>query len=632
MGIMGIFQFLLGFLKLGNLTNFLSVPTLMGFTAGAATTIMWGQLKDLLGYTQNTYEKVGLQAQNQPIETYFVNMQMSNPTTAALGVSYLILLEIFKKIGNIGASAKGPLKLLFFVKQIGSFIVLLTSMLITYYQQLDKACPKGYVYPYPSFPQPCGVKIIGPNPAGIPPATFPWKAANTQNFNSVISTAIVCTFVGFLESISIDRALAMQTGFKRADASQELIALGFANFFGSIFGAFPVTGSFSRSSVKTQIGARTQGAGLVVATCMAIVLSFLTNLLTYIPNNCIAAIIISALMGLFDFHAVWVTFKTDKRDFALWFVTYILVIFLGIEFGIASSVGISILVLIFNHWVPHYVVLGRIPKTHVFRSVEQYPEAKKDGTHPGILVVRVDAPLWFANGVYVKAVIDNMVAKQEKEEGEKVRFVVWDMTPIPYIDTTGCQEFTFILKDFQTGGVQLVLANPHGSVLRTLERAGLVGRDPAMYVDDTAKSSVATGGWGELKLASGAVGRQWIFASTSEAVATVLKVKAAGFEPSEAAHHFTDVFGNLVIVNENAGLAGDTASVSKWEEVPIWKLVASAACPNSIHVVEEAAPLPPKPVLKAMSPEAKEDEQLVLGALPAFTGSLGGGNLVEHHR
>ena len=214
-------------------------------------------------------------------------------------------------------------------------------------------------------------------------------------FQNVVGLAIICSFVGFLESISIDRALAMQTGFRRADPSQELVALGFANFFGSIFATFPVTGSFSRSSVKAQIGARTQAAGLVVAILMSIILTWMTQFLTYIPNNVIAAVIISALLGLFDFHAVWKVWKTDKRDFAVWGLTYFAVIFLGVELGIAFSVAISLLLLLFNQWIPHTAVLGKIPGTNIYRSLEQYPEAKAEGA-PAPPPLRSRPPLCFA--------------------------------------------------------------------------------------------------------------------------------------------------------------------------------------------------------------------------------------------
>ena len=107
-------------------------------------------------------------------------------------MSYFILLEIFKQVGGYGAKQKNDLKYLFFAKSAGSFIVLITAMLITYYNQLDRPCPAGYAYPYPAYPQPCGVAIIGTNPPGMPTGTFPWAIASTTSFGIVVSLAIVC--------------------------------------------------------------------------------------------------------------------------------------------------------------------------------------------------------------------------------------------------------------------------------------------------------------------------------------------------------------------------------------------------------------------------------------------------------
>ena len=355
---------------------------------------------------------------------------------------------------------------------------------------------------------------------------------------------------------------------------------------GSCFQAFPVTGSFSRSSVKAQIGARTQAAGLVVATVMCIVLTSLTQVLYWIPNNVISAIIISALLGLLDPEAIWRIYKTDKRDFAMYVANVLAVIFLGVELGMAFAVGLSLLVLVFNNFMPHTAVLGRIPGTPIYRSIAQYPDAKKN-THPGVMVVRIDggpflliilslfismltfssslfgflirriffvsslhrsAPLWFANAPVINGIIASRIERQEKEEGEMVKWVIWDMSPIFYVDSTGTQEMQYILKDFQMQGRQLVLANPHGSVLRTFERAGVVGRGWGLSYDDPAKGGPGEGGWGELHLTSGAVGRQWIFASTSEAVQTVLKAKADGYEPVVQEHTFKDIFGNVRLI------------------------------------------------------------------------------------
>ena len=157
--------------------------------------------------------------------------------------------------------------------------------------------------------------------------------------------------------------------------------------------------------------------------------------------------------------------------------------------------------------------------------------------------MRLDAPLWFANAQYVVGWLLDLIVRNENEEqpkgAEAIKWVIWDLSPVTYIDTTGVQELTYLLKDFQIKGVQLVLANPHGSVLRTLERGGIVGTVVGASYDDPAVKPDAGDSWvSELPLVSGAVGRQWVFAASNEAVAVVLKAKQAGYVPQITEHTF----------------------------------------------------------------------------------------------
>ncbi|KAG1337930.1 Sulfate transporter 4.1, chloroplastic [Cocos nucifera] len=242
---------------------------------------------------------------------------------------------------------------------------------------------------------PSSISVVGEIPQGLPKFSIP---RGFQHVKSLLSTAALITGVAILESVGIAKALAAKNGYE-LDSNQELFGLGVANICGSFFSSYPITGSFSRSAVNHESGAKTGLSGITMGIIMGCALLFMTPLFSQIPQCALAAIVISAVMGLVDYKEALFLWRVDKKDFLLWTITCITTLVFGIEIGVIVGVGFSLAFVIHESANPHIAVLGRLPGTTVYRNILQYPEAY---TYNGIVVVRIDAPIYFANISYIK--------------------------------------------------------------------------------------------------------------------------------------------------------------------------------------------------------------------------------------
>ncbi|ONI24156.1 hypothetical protein PRUPE_2G227400 [Prunus persica] len=278
-----------------------------------------------------------------------------------------------------------------------------------------------------------------------------------------------------LESVGIAKALAAKNGYE-LDSNQELFGLGVANIFGSFFSAYPTTGSFSRSAVNHESGAKSGLSGLVMGVLMGCALLFMTPLFEYIPQCALAAIVISAVIGLVDYEEAIFLWGVDKKDFLLWTITSTTTLFLGIEIGVLVGVGVSLAFVIHESANPHIAVLGRLPGTTVYRNTQQYPEAY---TYNGIVIVRIDAPIYFANISYIKDRLREYEVEVDRStsrgpEVERIYFVIIEMAPVTYIDSSAVQALKDLYQEYKLRDIQIAISNPNREVLMTLSRAGVV--------------------------------------------------------------------------------------------------------------------------------------------------------------
>ncbi|CAN1174063.1 Sulfate transporter 4.1, chloroplastic [Linum perenne] len=292
--------------------------------------------------------------------------------------------------------------------------------------------------------------LIGEIPQGLPSFSIP---KNFGYAKSLIPTAFLITGVAIL-----------------------LVGLGLANIFGSFFSSYPSTGSFSRSAVSNESGAKTGLSGIITGIVMGCALLFLTPLFKSIPQCALAAIVVSAVIGLVEYEEAIFLWRVDKKDFVLWFITCSTTLFLGIEIGVLIGVGVSLAFVIHESANPHIAVLGRLPGTTVYRNIQQYPEAY---TYHGIVIVRVDAPIYFANTSYIKDRLREYELNIDKStrhgpEVERIHFVILEMSPVTYIDSSAIQALKDLYQEYKSRDIQIAISNPNREVLLTLSKSGIV--------------------------------------------------------------------------------------------------------------------------------------------------------------
>ncbi|KAH9703255.1 Sulfate transporter 4.1 [Citrus sinensis] len=321
-----------------------------------------------------------------------------------------------------------------------------------------------------------GADKVGDIPQGLPNFSIP---KSFECAMSLIPTAILITGVAILESVGIAKALAAKNGYE-LDSNQELFGLGVANILGSFFSAYPTTGSFSRSAVNHESGAKTGLSGVITGIIMACALLFMTPLFEHIPQvsyQCaLAAIVVSAVMGLVDYDEAIFLWHVDKKDFLLWTITSITTLFLGIEIGVLVGVGASLAFVIHESANPHIAILGRLPGTTVYRNTQQYPEAY---TYHGIVIVRIDAPIYFANISFIKDrlreyEVDVDRSTRRGPEVERIYFVILEMAPVTYIDSSAVQALKDLYQEYKSRGIQIAISNLNHEVLLTLSKSGVV--------------------------------------------------------------------------------------------------------------------------------------------------------------
>jgi sulfate permease, SulP family len=420
----GVIQLAMGIFRLGFLVNFLSHAVISGFTSAAALIIGLSQLKHLMGI-------------NIPRGSVF-----STLSEAAINITETNLITLLIGAGSIGI-------LLFFKMKMKKFpaplvVVVGGTLLVSFLSLQDK-----------------GVKIVGEVPMGLPVMSLP--AMSFEAIMSLLPIALTISFVGFMESIAVAKAIASKEKYK-VDSNQELNGLGLANIVGSFFSAYPVTGGFSRSAVNYQAGARTGLATIITAVIIIVSLMFFTPLFYYLPKAVLAAIIMVAVFGLIDVKEAVHLFKVKKADGWTLLITFIATLTLGIEQGILVGVGVSLLLFIWRSAYPHIAELGYLENDNVYKNVKRYPEAK---TYDDILIFRLDAALYFANMAFFEEKLREAIDKKEN-----VKKVVLDFTAVNAVDAVAIDELDEVIHQYEDAGIAFYIAGMKGPVHEVIERAG----------------------------------------------------------------------------------------------------------------------------------------------------------------
>jgi SulP family sulfate permease len=424
----GLIQFSLGISRLGFLINFLSNPVITGFTSAAAIIIGLGQLKNLLGI-----DMPGNQYLQDIIRSLITESGNIHLLTFLLGAGGIILLILFKKFIPL---IPGPL------------LMLVISILVVSIFHLDEY----------------GVKIVGDIPRGFPRPGLPLFDMTT--LRNLLPTAFALALLSFMESNAISRTIQAKHKTYKIVPDKELIALGLANAFGSLFRSFPVSGGFSRSTLNDQAGAKTNLSSVISAFLIILTLLFLTPLFFYMPKVILASIIIVAVYGLVNIKEAKFLWHVDRKDFLMMMVTFIGTLFLGIGEGITIGVGLSLAWIIFEASFPHHAELGRIPGTQAFRNTKRFTNLVIE---EDVLIIRFDASLFFANIERFREVVMDYKSNRK----DKIKCIVIDMESNNTVDTSAISVLTDLLGELTKENIQLLLTDVKGPVRDKFLKSGL---------------------------------------------------------------------------------------------------------------------------------------------------------------
>jgi SulP family sulfate permease len=309
--------------------------------------------------------------------------------------------------------------------------------------------------------QSAGIAIVGAVPQGLPPLSLVLPDADTLGL--LWLPALLIALVGFVESVSVAQSLALQRQ-QRIVPNRELLGLGAANIASALSGGYPVTGGFARSVVNFAAGAHTPLAGVVSAALMALVIAALTGLFYYLPHAVLAATIIVAVTSLVDLGTLRRAWRYDRADAVSLVGTAAGVVLLGVEAGILAGVALSLGALVWRSSRPHMAVVGRVPGTEHFRNVLRH----KVDTVPGLLALRVDESLYFANATVVE---DRIGAQLQQDPA--LRQVLLICSAVNQIDATALDVLTELERSLAARGITFMLAEVKGPVMDRLRHTEL---------------------------------------------------------------------------------------------------------------------------------------------------------------
>lgn len=423
----GLMQIGMGMLQMGFLANLLSRPVIAGLTSAAALIIGFSQLGNLLGADLGSSQYVHVL-----LWRAFTHLGDVHLLSFAVGAACILLL--------VGIPRWKPL-----LPEALLVVALATlgSWLYGFEQQ--------------------GLAVIGTIPEGLPSFSVPVLAPS--DLNDLLPAAVTLALVQFMKNISLGRVFAARHRYT-LDANRELLGVGAANVVGSFFQGIPASGSFSRSAVNDQAGARTPLSNVFAATVIALTLLFLTPLFYYLPMPALAAIIMVAGFGLIDMAELRELFETRRRDGSIALFTAVCTLFIGIQQGILLGIGASVLMVLYRISRPNMAELGHVPGTRLFRDRERFPQAVR---LQNIMVLRLDAAFSFANAAYFK----DFIMEKSEREGRTVKVVVVDGNSINDLDTTATETLEATVETLEEQGIELHLAGLIGPVREVVRRSGL---------------------------------------------------------------------------------------------------------------------------------------------------------------
>ncbi len=426
--LVGLFQLIIGLLRLGVLVDLLSHPVVVGFNSASALIIATSQLGKLFGIDVieggHHFETV----QN----TLLAAIEHTHLPTLAISMTAIVIIVGLKR---------------FFPKWPGVLVAVVVTTLISWLTDFESN----------------GGAVVGALPQGLPGIEIP--VFNMDIIKQLMTSAVVISMIGFMETIAISKEMAAKTR-QRLDSNQELVGQGLSNVVSGMFGGYPVSGSFSCSAANIDVGAVTGFSSIVTGAIVGMTLLFLTPLLYHLPTATLGVIVILVVINLIRVAPVIHAWKAQPQDGVVLLVTFFLTLYLAphLEGGILTGVVLSLLLFVIRSMRPRIAVLSRYPDG-TMRDVSVHPLPTSDL----ISLIRFDGSLYFANaGYFEDKVLEEMASKPD------LRYIIVDASAINQLDATGEEVLHHLAERLQASNIELVICGMKKQFMDVIRRTRLI--------------------------------------------------------------------------------------------------------------------------------------------------------------
>jgi high affinity sulfate transporter 1 len=426
----GVVLLLGGILRLGFVTDLISKPIRVGYLNAVAVLVIISQVPKLLGFSIESLSPFGdVVSIVEGIAAGGIQL-----LAVAFGVGSLAVILVLTWV-------RSPVP--------GVLVAVVAATALTAILGLADDLP-----------------VVGALPQGLPAPAL--GGLEWTDVAVLVLPALGIALVAFADTAVLSRTFAARHG-ENVNGSHEMAAIGASNLATGLLGGFPISASSSRTPVAEQAGARTQLTGVVGAVLILAFMLLVPGLTDYLPSATLAAVVIAAAARLIDVRGFIRLVRMDKVDALLSASAFLGVLVFGVLAGIAVTIALSLLAFVNQSWRPYRAELGRVKGLRGYHDLSRYPEGERI---PGAVIVRFDAPLFFANG----GIFDDFVRSRVKAAGPGIRTVILAAEPITDIDTTAIDELVELDDYLASRGITLVLAEMKDPVVDVLRAYGLAER------------------------------------------------------------------------------------------------------------------------------------------------------------
>ncbi|MBL8963402.1 MAG: SulP family inorganic anion transporter [Phycisphaerae bacterium] len=427
--LVAVIAFVAWVFRAGSLVNFISETVLVGFKIGVALTLAVTQIPKLLGVS-GTHGNFWHGAAH-----LIRHIGETNAVAAMTGGAALGVLLLGKRL------AKN--------KPVALFVVaggILSASILGLGER--------------------GVKLLGEVPRGLPPIGL--TAVAWSDLNDLLPLAMACFLLGAVETTAIGRMFASKHG-QRLDPNQELLAIAGSNLASGLASGYPVSGGMSQSLVNEGAGAKTPLSGLVAAVLMLVVVLFFSGILRDLPQPVLAAVVLTAVLGLVNTRAIGHLWRTDRQELLIAGAALAGVLASGLLKGVLIGAVISMALLIRRASRPHVAELGLIPGSRRYSDVDRHPDNVRQ---IGVLICRPESGVLYFNSEHIR----ESILERLQRSNPPPRLVVCDLSAVPIIDIAGAEMFMKLEADARAFGSRFAIVEARAHVRDKLRLEGMEAR------------------------------------------------------------------------------------------------------------------------------------------------------------